>query len=272
MLELRSGKRAQPRRIVLYGEHGVGKSTWAASAKGAVFVDIEGGLDDIDCRSFRATTLQEVKEAVLMADQVDGIRWLVIDSADWLEALIWQDLCQSENRQSILEVGGGFGKGYLGAAAKFEAILNTLDTLRAKGIGVIILAHAKIARFESPDGPAYDRFQPALHDRASAMLLEWADEVLFATTRIVTKTEDAGFGRTRNIAIGGADRVLKTASSATCVAKNRLGLPPEIPMVWSDYAKFLTPWDTHKPGSTVPSQSVSKSLAVQEMEIGRAHV
>jgi len=260
---------------VLYGEHGIGKSTWAASAKGAVFIDIEGGLDDIDCRSFpQCHDLSAVRECVINADQIEGVRWVVIDSADWLEALIWKDLCGSTNAESILAYGGGFGKGYLAAAQKFEAVLIALDGLRAKGIGIIFLAHAKIARFESPETAAYDRFQPALHDRTAAMLLEWADEVLFATTKVFTKKEDAGFGRERNIAVGGKERVLKTASSATCVAKNRLGLPDEIPMEWQEYAKYLTPWNVSpavlpavsKPPIAAVSAPASANPLMQEME------
>lgn len=266
-IQLRQGKRAMPRRIVLYGEHGVGKSTWAASAKGAVFIDFEGGLNDIDCQSFeQCHSLDDAREAFSQVDAVPGIRWAVIDSADWLEALIHQDICKTSNAASIAEACGGYGKGYVAAAVKFEKFLTACEGLRSKGIGIIVLAHAKTAKVEQPGMPAYDQFQPALHDKVAAMLLEWADEVLFATTKVFTKGEDQGFGRTRNVAIGGTERVIKTTSSAMCVAKNRLGLPEELPMIWAEYAKFLTPWDAPKQAVRVEELNPSSNQLMQEME------
>lgn len=269
-IQLRQGKRSQPRRVVLYGEHGVGKSTWAASAKGAVFIDVEGGLNDIDCHSFeQSRSLEDVREAFAQVDSVPGIRWLVIDSADWLEALIHQDICMASNSPSIAEACGGYGKGYVAASVKFEKFLTACEGLRSKGIGIIVLAHAKTAKVEQPGMPTYDQFQPALHDKASAMLLEWADEVLFATTKVFTKKEDAGFGRERNVAIGGTERVIKTTSCAMCVAKNRLGLPDELPMIWAEYAKYLTPWDVPKSAAKPvekPTEKPSSNPLIAEME------
>lgn len=68
------------------------------------------------------------------------------------------------------------------------------------------------------------------------ILTEWADAVLFATRKIITKTEEGGFGRERTIAAGlgkdGGERILRTVGSPACVAKNRYGLPAELPLSW----------------------------------------
>jgi hypothetical protein len=60
--------------------------------------------------------------------------------------------------------------------------------------------------------------------------------VLFATRKFITRTEETSFGRQRAIAapIGadGGERVLRTIGGPTCVAKNRYGLPPELPLSW----------------------------------------
>ena len=34
---------------MLYGTHGIGKSSWAAQAPGVLFLNVEDGLNDIDC-------------------------------------------------------------------------------------------------------------------------------------------------------------------------------------------------------------------------------
>jgi len=85
-------------------------------------------------------------------------------------------------------------------------------------------------------GKPDDRYSPRLHKHVTALLTEWSDAVLFATRRIITKTEDGGFGRERTIAAGlgkdGGERILRTVGSPACVAKNRYGLPAELPLSW----------------------------------------
>ena len=43
-----SGKKPKPRTTVLYGVHGVGKTTWAAQAPNPIVVDVEDGSADLD--------------------------------------------------------------------------------------------------------------------------------------------------------------------------------------------------------------------------------
>ena len=65
------GKTPQARRVLLYGVHGVGKSTWAAQAPEVLFLDFEDGLSDIDCA--KSEHLHELPE--LMA----ALRWLATE-------------------------------------------------------------------------------------------------------------------------------------------------------------------------------------------------
>ena len=64
--------------------------------------------------------------------------------------------------------------------------------------------------------------------------------MLFATKRFrVSKEQGNGFQGERAIAtaIGadGGERVLRTVGSPACVAKNRFGLPSEIPLSWQAF-------------------------------------
>jgi hypothetical protein len=90
---------------------------------------------------------------------------------------------------------------------------------------VVMIAHAKVEKFEDPEAPPYDRYSPRLHNHAAALVSEWCDAVLFATRKFRTQSDDAGFGRKRTIAhaIGkdGGERVLRTVragcgSAAAC--------------------------------------------------------
>lgn len=237
--QIRTGPRHSPPRLMIYGIEGIGKSTIAAQAPRPIFVPTEDGLDQIDCNSFPlAKAFAEVESALhaLISEEHD-YQTVVIDSADWLERLVWDALCEQYGAASIEKVDGGYARGYTHALTHWRRVLDGLDTLRnQRGMCVILLAHAKVEKFEDPEHSAYDRYSPRLHKHVNALVTEWADGVLFATRKIITKTEDGGFGRDRTIAAGlgqdGGERVLRTVGSPSCVAKNRYSLPPELPLSW----------------------------------------
>jgi hypothetical protein len=65
-MKILKGKQpATNRRVLLYGVHGVGKSTWASSAPESLVIDLEGGVKDIDCmKTERITSYDEVLEII----------------------------------------------------------------------------------------------------------------------------------------------------------------------------------------------------------------
>lgn len=239
MQQIHTGRRHSPPRILIYGTEGIGKSTTAAQAPNPIFIQTEDGLDQIDCASFPlATTFGEVKDALAALINDDHeFESVVIDSVDWLERLIWDDLCRQYGVNSIEKVDGGYARGYTHALTNWRSVLHGLNTLRTRrGMCIVLLAHAKVETFADPEHAAYDRYSPRLHKHATALITEWADAVLFATRKIITKTEDGGFGRERTIAAGlgkdGGERVIRTVGSPACVAKNRYDLPAELPLSW----------------------------------------
>ncbi|HUU99194.1 MAG TPA: ATP-binding protein [Phycisphaerae bacterium] len=237
--QIRSGPRPSPPRFLIYGTEGIGKSTTASQAPKPIFIPTEDGLDQIDCHSFPlAKSLDDVEAALqaLLTEQHD-FETVVTDSLDWLEQLVWDKLCQQYGVTNIEKVDGGYAKGYTHALTHWRRVLDTLNQLRLKrNMCVVLLAHAKVEKFEDPEHSAYDRYSPRLHKHANALITEWADAVLFATRKIITKTEDAGFGRDRTIASGlgkdGGERILRCVGSPTCVAKNRYSLPAELALSW----------------------------------------
>lgn len=50
--QVHKGKQPRPRRLMLYGVHGVGKSSMAAMAPRPIFVQTEDGLAGIECERF----------------------------------------------------------------------------------------------------------------------------------------------------------------------------------------------------------------------------
>ena len=245
--KIQRGKQPLPPRLILYGTEGIGKSTFASDAPSPVFIQTEDGLAEIDCDKFPlATRLEDVQAALqeLISEQHE-YQTVVVDSLDWLERLIWDDLCRQYNVTSIDKVDGGYAKGYTHALTYWRQILDSLSRLRTeRGMVVICIAHSKVEKFEDPEATAYDRYSPRLHKHACALVCEWSDAVLFATRRIRVQSEDAGFNRKRGIAHGlgrdGGERVIRAIGSPSCVAKNRYALPEELPLSWPALMTALT--------------------------------
>ncbi|MAT16311.1 MAG: oxidoreductase [Planctomyces sp.] len=246
MQNIHQGRESRPPRILLYGIEGIGKSTFAAAAPKPIFIQTEDGLSEIECDRFPlATRFDEVEQALVsLATEKHDYQTVVIDSLDWLERLIWDDLCRQYHVSSIEKVDGGYSKGYVHALTPWRNVLGLLNRLRLERNMVVIgIAHSRIEKFEDPETSAYDRYSPRLNKHAQGLVCEWVDAVLFATRKLRTQTEDAGFGRKRSIAapigVAGGERVLRCVGGPTCVAKNRFCLPEELPLDWQSFMNSL---------------------------------
>ena len=239
--QVTSGRSPAPRRLMLYGTHGVGKSTFASHAPKPIFIQTEDGLGEIECDKLPlAASFDQVMQALseLYTDK-HAFRTIVVDSLDWLERLIWAEVCRKRNVESIEDIG--YSKGYVFALTQWREFLEGLTALRSdKGMMIVLIAHARIERFENPETESYDRYVPRLHRLASQVVQEWCDEVLFANFKVYTKQTDEGFNRKRVHGIGTGERIIRTAERPAHVAKNRLNLPEELPLDWNAYAQYLT--------------------------------
>ena len=235
------GREAQPPRIMIYGSEGVGKSTFAALAPNPVFVQTEDGLSESDCSKFPlAKSFDDVVlQLQAVRDEQHDYGTVVIDSLDWLERLVWDRVCADYGVKSIEKADGGYGKGYVHALTYWRQIVSLLNDIRArKGMAVILIAHAAVERFEDPEHAAYDRYTPRLHKKACSLVCEWVDAVLFASRRMRV---DSTTGKAAPVGADGGERILRTNGSPACIAKNRFGLPTELPLSWSAFVEALKP-------------------------------
>lgn len=241
MLQVITGRAVKPRKIVLYGVGGIGKNTWASGAPNPLVIQTEDGSNDIGiARLPMCLTLQDIQKQlreVLLEDH--DYRTLIIDTADGVETLIHNSVVVGTNAASVGEIG--YGRGYEAAVSDIRKILFMLDKIRdVRGMTVIVLAHAKIARFEDPSNEAYDRYSLQMHHKAAAEVMHWADEVLFANYKTFVRKTEQGF-RERNVAVGTGERFIFTREMPAYFAKSRLPLPPELPM--PEPGKTPTSWE-----------------------------
>ncbi|MEI8194326.1 MAG: ATP-binding protein [Phycisphaerae bacterium] len=244
--QIHHGKRPAPRRCMIHGVQGVGKSNWAATSAHPVFVQTEDGLGEIDCAKFPLSrTIEEVMATLVELRTVQhDFKTVVVDSLDWLERLIWQEVCTAENVSNIEKIG--FQKGYTYALNYWRKFLDALDDLRReRGMAIILTAHTKIEKFQTPEDSAFDRFSPRLHKLAAAVVMEWCDEVFFATYSTATDPK-----KVKNVE---PERVIRTVEGPTHVAKNRLKMPVELPLEWAAYEYFAQQAHAPEQPETTPS-------------------
>ena len=236
---IKRGKAIAAPRIFLYATHGIGKSTFAAAAPNPIFITTEDGLGSIDTASFPlATSSNDVISAIeTLYTEKHDFQTVVLDSADWAEAIFQKEIEPKHDAKEL-----AYGKGALILADKWKQTLDGLNALRNdRGMAVIILGHCEIKRFDSPEVESYDRYQPKLQARASALVQEWADAVLFANYRTIVRKEDVGFNKTVSKGITTGERLLYTSETPAFLAKNRFSLPPQLPLDWAAFQTAMNP-------------------------------
>jgi hypothetical protein len=224
-------------RVLVYGVEGIGKSTFAAGAPSPVFIQTEDGLGSLAVDHFPvANKVSDVLDAIsTLFDGGHDFKTVVIDSLDWLETLIWRDIEAKYDAKDL-----AYGKGAMIAADKWREILDGLTALRNdRGMAVILIAHTEIKRFDSPETEPYDRYQPKLQARSSALVREWCDAVLFANYKTLIKKDDVGFNKTVSRGITNGERLLFTSERPAYMAKNRYSLPESIPLSWEAFESAI---------------------------------
>lgn len=238
-MKLLSGRQRRPRRVLLYGQHGIGKTSWALGAPKPIFLDLEDGLGDVDVdRTPLLTDFGQFMEASsFLVSAEHGHKTVVVDTVDWLERLVHRDVARAHNKTSIEEIP--YGKGYMLALDKWDLVLSSFEELRRRGLAVILLAHSRITKFNDPTTDSYDRYEPDLHKTVSGRLMEWCDEVLFATYAVRTVKVREKFNAERVRAIGSGERVVYTCEMPTHLAKRRCELPDELPLEFAAYVEHV---------------------------------
>lgn len=227
---LRRGKQSRPPVVVVYGTHGIGKSSLAAEFPAPVFIATEDGLSALDVVSFPvAETWRSVLESIgALIKEEHQFKTCVLDTADWAERLIHQEVATKAGVASIGMIK--YGAGYVTALNYWKLLIEGFTKLRAaRSMSIVVLAHSQQKRFDSPESEPYDRHTLDLHKDAASLLEEWADAVLFCGYKTHVVKDDVGFNNKIARAIGTGERVIYTAERPAFHAKNRYSLPFELP-------------------------------------------
>lgn len=218
-------------KLVVWGQEGVGKTTFASLFPEPWFIDTERStrwIPELKARQFQPypKTWADVINHLKMFKQQRCGKTLVIDTADWMEAMLIKDLC---NRKGWDSLGGNndFGTSYNVLDKEFREFLDELNDISDMGIHIIMNCHMQVRTFTTPDQiGSWDRYELKMQKKTSGALKEWADCILFLKFKDVVIAADKKGEKFK--AQGGTLRVINSVRTATWDAKNRFGLPEEM--------------------------------------------
>lgn len=254
-MKITRGKIPGAKKCVLYGPEGIGKSTLAAQFPAPLFIDTENGTKELDVARFDKPTSWEMllQEVRYVLNSPDICKTLVVDTADWAEKLCIKAICDQHQKRGIESFD--YGKGYTFVYEGFGELLNLLADVTERGIHVVLTAHAATKRREQPDEfGTYDCWGLKLIDSPKCsianMVKEWADVLLFANYKtLVVAVDDKG---KKHKAQGGS-RVMYTSHHPCWDAKNRLGMPEELPLEWEALARYIEAPNAPNPPPPAPT-------------------
>lgn len=233
--EITTGKDTQVGiKTIIAGVEGVGKTTLASQFPKPVFIDAEGSASHFDVAKLPKPVCFQMLIDEIKFISTQGYKTVVIDSIDYVEQLQLDELLEQEHKNSISAFG--FGEGFRISDQRMNDFMNFLDqTLIQKGINVVLVAHVKPVDFEDLiAGAKYKRYAMKLGyktgARTEAIFKEWADMMLFCTFKTTIVNAGDSFDKSKVRGAGGKDRAMYTERGATFDAKNRFGLPAELPL------------------------------------------
>ena len=237
-MNITRGPMKTAKKVGIYGPEGVGKTSFAARFPGAVFIDTEGSTRHMDVARFDPP--EELSDVITQINYVisnpNQFGTLVIDTVDWLEKLLFNAVCVENKWKSIEDPG--YGKGYVAAKQKMQQLLEMLDNVIKVGVHVVLVCHSFIRKFEQPDEmSSYDRYMLKLNEKNIAPLIkEWVDMLLFVNYKTDVVTVEGSKAKKGK---GGQKRVMYTNHTAAWDAKNRFGLPDEMPFEYELIAELF---------------------------------
>ncbi|OQQ80940.1 ATP-binding protein [Ligilactobacillus salivarius] len=224
--EVQQTMQIEPMKVLIYGVEGIGKTTFASKFPDPIFIDTEGSTGFINARKLPNPT-----SWTMLLDELEDIKseprgkTLIIDTLDWAERLAKKYL-MDKNKWAAID-STNYGSRYVALSDEIGKLLNKLTEIKDIGINVILTAHAETKKHELPDEMGqYDKYTLKLEKRDAGLAKEWADMILFFNY----KTTIISDSKSNSKKATGGQRVMYTTHKPAWDAKNRLGLPDELPI------------------------------------------
>lgn len=258
--EVQQTMQIEPMKVLIYGVEGIGKTTFASKFPDPIFIDTEGSTGFINARKLPNPT-----SWTMLLDELEDIKseprgkTLIIDTLDWAERLAKKYL-MDKNKWAAID-STNYGSRYVALSDEIGKLLNKLTEIKDIGINVILTAHAETKKHELPDEMGqYDKYTLKLEKRDAGLAKEWADMILFFNY----KTTIISDSKSNSKKATGGQRVMYTTHKPAWDAKNRLGLPDELPI---DFEAIRELFEAKTGMSTTQIKSESNTQTQQQVPL-----
>lgn len=260
--EVQQTMKIEPMKVLIYGVEGIGKTTFASKFPDPIFIDTEGSTGFINARKLPNPT-----SWTMLLDELEDIKseprgkTLIIDTLDWAERLAKKYLID-KNKWAAID-STNYGSRYVALSDEIGKLLNKLTEIKDLGINVVLTAHAETKKHELPDEMGqYDKYTLKLEKRDAGLAKEWADMILFFNY----KTTIISDSKSNSKKATGGQRVMYTTHKPAWDAKNRLGLPDELPIDF-EAIRELFEAKTGMGTTQIKSESTQKTQTQQQMPL-----
>ena len=260
--EVQETLQIEPMKVLIYGVEGIGKTTFASKFPDPIFIDTEGSTGFINARKLPNPT-----SWTMLLDELEDIKseprgkTLIIDTLDWAERLAKKYL-MDKNKWAAID-STNYGSRYVALSDEIGKLLNKLTEIKDVGINVVLTAHAETKKHELPDEMGqYDKYTLKLEKRDAGLAKEWADMILFFNY----KTTIISDSKSNSKKATGGQRVMYTTHKPAWDAKNRLGLPDELPIDF-EAIRELFEAKTGMSTTQIKSESTQKIQTQQQVPL-----
>lgn len=243
--------------LVLYGGEGIGKTGLALqhanlgslrcfSMGETGYLDLEM-IDEVppNCTNVNINSYVELITSLKNAKE----NVYVLDSLSGLQKMLFTYVCETMYKGDW-EKFTSYWKGQrVDSVAVFSELLNSLDNLRAQGKHIIFIGHMVTTQEPNTLGADYLSHVIALDDGDKgglrSCIRQWAQAILFMNIDIAI-TRATEVDKSKQVIEGKAkdddNRLIYTTKAPGHSAKNRLKLPPIVPMGASAKEAFTNLW------------------------------
>lgn len=250
MVTIKKVGKKPPAKTMIYGQPGIGKTSFGFSAPAPVGIITEmgiAGLEGVEYIDLSGddATWQKVLDAIEhLATTKHEFKSLIVDVIDGVSKLCEEFICQTEyNGQWTAKKGVDafipFAAGYTRTAIELRKLTLYLDRLiQNKGMQVILLSHVEVHNIKNATGADYGKFAGGMDKREWQVFHKWCDVIGYAHHEQRVYGDKEGKGGKEKIE---KERVVTFLGSGGADCKSRAGftLPDSMPLDYKLFSKEL---------------------------------